>query len=30
MHPTVTGVALTYRAADALVERYFKNPGALA
>ena len=30
MHPTVTAVALTYRAADALVGRYFDKPGALA
>jgi gluconate 2-dehydrogenase alpha chain len=30
MHPTVTAVSLTYRAADALVDRYFDNPGALA
>jgi len=29
-HPTVTSVALTLRAADALIERYVKKPGALA
>jgi gluconate 2-dehydrogenase alpha chain len=30
MHPTVTAVALAQRTADALVDRYFRNPGALA
>ncbi len=29
-HPTVTSVALTLRAADALIDRYVKKPGALA
>ena len=29
-HPTVTSVALTLRAADALIERYVKKPGPLA
>jgi gluconate 2-dehydrogenase alpha chain len=29
-NPTLTAVALTYRAADAVVQRYLKNPGALA
>jgi gluconate 2-dehydrogenase alpha chain len=29
-HPTMTILALTYRATDAIVERYLKQPGALA
>ena len=29
-NPTVTAVTLTYRTADAVVERYLKNPGTLA
>jgi gluconate 2-dehydrogenase alpha chain len=29
-HPTVTALALTLRAADALIDRYLKHPGALA
>jgi gluconate 2-dehydrogenase alpha chain len=29
-HPTLTSVALTLRAADALIDRYLKHPGALA
>ena len=29
-NPTLTAVALTYRAADAVVQRYLKHPGALA
>jgi gluconate 2-dehydrogenase alpha chain len=29
-NPTLTILAVTYRAADAFVERYIKNPGALA
>jgi gluconate 2-dehydrogenase alpha chain len=29
-NPTLTLIALTFRAADALVDRYLKNPGALA
>lgn len=29
-NPTLTAVALTYRTADVLVERYLKHPGALA
>jgi gluconate 2-dehydrogenase alpha chain len=29
-NPTLTIIALTYRAADALIDRYFKGPGALA
>ena len=29
-NPTMTVVAMAYRAADALVDRYFKHPGALA
>jgi gluconate 2-dehydrogenase alpha chain len=29
-NPTLTLIALTYRAADALVDRYLKRPGALA
>ena len=28
--PTPTIIALTYRTADAIVDRYLKNPGALA
>jgi gluconate 2-dehydrogenase alpha chain len=28
-NPTLTAVALTYRAADAVIERYLKNPGKL-
>jgi gluconate 2-dehydrogenase alpha chain len=30
MNPTPTILALTYRAADAIVDRYLKNPGPLA
>ena len=29
-HATLTSLALTYRAADGLVDRYLKKPGALA
>jgi len=29
-NPTLTAVALTFRAADAVVQRYLKNPGELA
>jgi gluconate 2-dehydrogenase alpha chain len=29
-NPTLTIIALTYRAADALIDRYLKKPGALA
>jgi gluconate 2-dehydrogenase alpha chain len=29
-NPTLTAVALTYRAADEVIERYLKHPGALA
>jgi gluconate 2-dehydrogenase alpha chain len=29
-NPTLTLVAMAYRAADALVSRYLKRPGALA
>jgi gluconate 2-dehydrogenase alpha chain len=29
-NPTLTLIALTFRAADALVDRYLKHPGALA
>ncbi len=29
-NPTLTILAVTYRAADAFVDRYLKNPGALA
>jgi gluconate 2-dehydrogenase alpha chain len=29
-NPTATILALTYRAADAIVDRYLKNPAALA
>jgi gluconate 2-dehydrogenase alpha chain len=29
-NPTLTAVALTYRAADAVIQRYLKHPGALA
>jgi gluconate 2-dehydrogenase alpha chain len=29
-NPTLTAVALTYRAADAVVQRYLKHPGAMA
>jgi gluconate 2-dehydrogenase alpha chain len=29
-HPTLTVLALAFRAADALIGRYLKNPGALA
>jgi gluconate 2-dehydrogenase alpha chain len=29
-NPTVTILAMAYRAADALVDRYFKHPGPLA
>ncbi|HWB86017.1 MAG TPA: GMC family oxidoreductase [Bryobacteraceae bacterium] len=29
-HPTLTSIALTYRAADAMIHRYLKHPGALA
>jgi len=29
-HPTLTILALTYRTADAIVDRYLKNPSALA
>jgi gluconate 2-dehydrogenase alpha chain len=28
-NPTLTAVALTYRAADAVIQRYLKNPGEL-
>jgi gluconate 2-dehydrogenase alpha chain len=28
-NPTLTALALTYRAADALINRYLKNPGRL-
>ena len=29
-NPTLTALALTYRAADALIDKYLKHPGALA
>lgn len=29
-NPTLTALAITYRAADALIDRYLKHPGALA
>lgn len=29
-NPTLTILAMTYRAADAMIDRYFKHPGALA
>jgi gluconate 2-dehydrogenase alpha chain len=29
-NPTLTAVALTYRAADEVVDRFLKHPGALA
>jgi gluconate 2-dehydrogenase alpha chain len=29
-NPTLTAVALTFRAADAVVQRYLKHPGLLA
>jgi gluconate 2-dehydrogenase alpha chain len=29
-NPTLTAVALTYRAADEVVDRFIKHPGALA
>ena len=29
-NPTITALALTYRAADALIDKYLKHPGALA
>ena len=28
-NPTLTAVALTYRTADAVIDRYLKHPGAL-
>ena len=28
-NPTLTAVALTYRAADGVIQRYLKNPGKL-
>jgi choline dehydrogenase-like flavoprotein len=28
-NPTLTIIAMTYRAADALIDRYMKHPGAL-
>ena len=28
-NPTMTALALTFRSADALIERYLKNPGKL-
>ncbi len=29
-NPTITALALTFRAADAMIDKYLKNPGALA
>jgi gluconate 2-dehydrogenase alpha chain len=29
-NPTLTALAITYRAADGLIDRYLKHPGALA
>ena len=29
-NPTLTIIAMTYRSVDALIDRYLKNPGALA
>jgi gluconate 2-dehydrogenase alpha chain len=28
-NPTLTIIAMTYRAADALIDRYLKNPGLI-